>query len=76
MPKLPVVKPRELIKVLRKLGFSELRQKGSHKFFYRQEDGKATVVPFHSKDISRGLLRKILNEIGLSPGEFKKLLKK
>ena len=74
MPKLPIVKSRKLIKVLQKLEFVEIRQKGSHKFFYREKDNKATVVPIHTKDIGRGLLRKILNEIDLSPDEFINLL--
>lgn len=74
MPKLPIVKAKKLIKVLQSLDFIELRQKGSHKFFYRKKDNKATVIPFHSKDIGRGLLRKILNEINLSVDEFVKKL--
>lgn len=74
MPKLPIIKPRKLIKALHKLGFVEVRQKGSHKFFYCDKDHKATVVPMHTKDIGRGLLRKILNEIDLSTDEFLKLL--
>ncbi len=74
MPKLPIVKPRELIKVLQKLGFNETRQSGSHRFFKRLSDGKTTVVPIHTKDIGRGLLRKILNEIDLSPKDFIKYL--
>jgi len=51
-----------------------VRQKGSHGFFYRKSDNKATVIPIHNKDIGRGLTRKILNEINLSVDEFIKLL--
>jgi len=76
MPKLPIIKPVSLIKLLKKLGFVELRQKGSHKFYFRSSDNKATVVPAHTKDIGRGLLRQILNEIDLSVDEFVKLLRK
>lgn len=76
MPKLPVVKPKQLIKLLHKLGFQEIRQKGSHKFFYRRSDKKSTLVPYHSKDLGKGILKKILNEINLSVEEFIKLLKK
>jgi len=43
---------------------------GSHRFF-RHSDGRTTVVPIHSnKDIKRGLLRGILNEIKMSREEF------
>ena len=32
MPKLPVLKAPELIKILNKMGFESIRQKGSHVF--------------------------------------------
>ena len=76
MPKIPIIPAKKLIKVLLKLEFIELRQKGSHKFFYRQSDNKATAVPLHNKDLGKGLLKKILNEIDLSVEELIKLLKK
>jgi predicted RNA binding protein YcfA (HicA-like mRNA interferase family) len=70
MPKISPVKPRDLIKFLNKEGFFEIRQKGSHKFF-KHSDGRTTIVPFHSsKPIGKGLLRKIFNEIKISPQEF------
>lgn len=73
MPKLPVVTPKQLIKILESLGFSETRQKGSHKFF-KHSDGRVTSVPFHSGDLGKGLLRKILNQIKISPEELRQLL--
>lgn len=70
MPKLSPVKARKLIKFLQKKNFHEIRQRGSHKFFAHQ-DGKTTVVPVHPrKEIGPGLLRKILNDIQVSPEEF------
>ena len=74
MPKLPIIRPVKFINILNKIGFVEVRQKGSHRFFYRKSDNKATVIPIHNKDIGRGLTRKILNEINLSVNEFVKLL--
>lgn len=60
--------------VLRKLGFYPTEQKGSH-LMWEHYDGRFTAVPRHGgEDISRGLLRKILKEIGLSPEEFVKHL--
>ena len=74
MSKLPLLSSVELCKILKKLGFDEIRQKGSHKYF-KHTDGRATVVPMHgNRDVSRGLLRKILNEIELSREEFLKNL--
>ncbi len=76
MPKLPVVSAKQFIKVLEDLGFVETRQKGSHKFF-KHRDGRVTSVPFHAgEDLGKGLLRKILNQIEVSPEEFRKLLGK
>jgi len=74
MSRLPILSPRKLIKILKKLGFKKIRQEGSHAFF-KHPDGKTTVVPFHSgKDIGRGLLRQIIEDIGLTAKEFQKYL--
>jgi len=70
MPNLPILKPREVVTLLAKLGFVEVRQKGSHKQ-YRHPDGRCTTVPFHpGKDISPLLLRQIVKDIGLTIEEF------
>lgn len=72
MTQIPTVKPLQMIKFLKKLDFEEIRQVGSHKYF-RHKDGRRTVVPFHHKDIKRGLLRGILKDIQLTPQEFLEL---
>ena len=70
MPKLPVLKPREVVARLETLGFLEVRQRGAHKQF-RHPDGRATTVPFHKgRDISPVLLRKIARDIGISAEDF------
>ncbi len=70
MGKLPVLKPKEVVAILEKLGFIETRQRGSHKQF-RHDDGRSTTVPFHSgKDISPILLRQIAKDIGLTVEEM------
>jgi predicted RNA binding protein YcfA (HicA-like mRNA interferase family) len=73
--KLPIVRPEELTRVLEKLGFScTRRSKGSH-FRYKHPDGRKTTVPVHKgKDISRGLLRKILRDVDISVDELNKWL--
>ena len=66
MGKLPMLKPQEVSSLLQKLGFVEVRQRGSHKQ-YRHADGRGTTVPYHAgRDISRTLLRKIAKDIGLT----------
>jgi predicted RNA binding protein YcfA (HicA-like mRNA interferase family) len=66
----PVLKPAEVVAILRKLGFVELRQRGSHKQF-RDDQGRCTTVPFHSgRDIAPTLLRQIAKDIGLTIAEL------
>ena len=70
MPRPPVLKPREVVAILRALGFEEVRQRGSHKQF-RHPDGRFTTVPFHEgRDISPILLRQIAKDIGLTVSDF------
>ena len=67
---LPVLKPKEVVAVLEKLGFALARQKGSHQQF-RHADGRATTVPMHaSRDLSPLLLRQICKDISVSPEDF------
>ncbi len=73
MSSLSPIKAVALIKILKKLGFVERRQKGSHLFLSHQ-DGRTTVVPVHpSKQIGVGLLRSILRDVKVSPDDFEKL---
>ncbi|MBA3640885.1 MAG: type II toxin-antitoxin system HicA family toxin [Acidobacteriota bacterium] len=70
MSKPPVLKPREVVAILKRLGFAEVRQRGSHKQF-AHADGRVTTVPFHQgRDISPALLRQIADDINLSLEEF------
>jgi len=72
--KLPLLSAREIIRVLGKMGFEEIRQKGSHRYF-KHPDGRVTVVPVHpGRDIGRGLLKRIMNEIEVDREEFFKYL--
>lgn len=76
MGKLPIVTSKELIRVLEGLGFEVVRQKGSH-LRLKHSDGRVVTVPVHlGQDIGRGLLRKILRDVELSPDEFAVLLEK
>lgn len=71
MSKLPLLKAKEVIKVLYKLGFIFRRQKGSHMFF-EHPDGRTTVIPNHpSEQIDRGLLNKIIKQdLQMDPDDF------
>ena len=72
MSKLTICSSRDMERLLNKLGFKELRQNGSHKFF-AHEDGRCTVVPFHNTDLKRGLIKAILKDIGLNDDEYERL---
>jgi len=64
-----------MVRMLRHLGFELLRQKGSHAYFQHQ-DGRCTVVPMHrGEDLGRGLIRTILRDIEVSPGDFARFLR-
>jgi len=66
----PILKPLEVVALLERLGFQEVRQRGSHKQL-RHTDGRVTTVPVHQgRDISPTLLRQIARDIGLNVQEL------
>ncbi len=75
MSRIPIVDFKTMDKILRKMGFQAIRQKGSH-VFYRHPDGRTTTLPNHpGRDLSRPLMREILREIELDSQTFEKALK-
>lgn len=76
MPKLPVVKAKELLKILKKFGFFEHHQAGSH-IQLKHPDGRRTTIPYHpAKEIRKGTLRGIINDLGITVEEFINISKK
>ena len=70
MPKLLVIKARQLYKILLKLGFEKHHQVGSH-IQLRHPDGRRTTIPYHpSQEIRKGTLKAILNDIDVTTEEF------
>ncbi len=71
MPKLRRVSGREAIRALEKLGFEQVRQRGSHVVLKRQmlEGAIGCVVPLH-RELAIGTLRGILRQAGVTPEEF------
>ncbi|MBI2009916.1 MAG: type II toxin-antitoxin system HicA family toxin [Candidatus Chisholmbacteria bacterium] len=75
MPKLPVVSGKDLVKVLGKIGFTKVSQKGTH-IKMQHLDGRVAIVPQH-KSLKKGTLKKgILNPLGISVEVLMRLLKK
>ncbi len=73
MPKLPVLSGKEIIKILEKIGYCQIRQRGSH-IRLACPNRKSVTVPDY-KTVGRGLLRKIIRDAEISRKEFEKLLK-
>jgi len=73
MPKIPSIKPRELIKKFEKLGYVIDRQKGSHVILFHPVKERRIVIPMHVKDLPRGTLIAIIKQAGLTREEFLKL---
>lgn len=57
--------PKEMISLLKKNGFVEVSQNGSHVKMRNKETGKQTTVPYHSKSLKKGLEQAILKQAGL-----------
>jgi predicted RNA binding protein YcfA (HicA-like mRNA interferase family) len=71
--RLPILKPQEVVRILKRIGFTEARKTGSHLILINKESRKIIPVPIHKKDIKRGLLISIVKQTELKPEEFIKL---
>ena len=71
---LPGVRAKEVIKALEQAGFEFQRQTGGHVSLRNSETQRTTVVPVHSQELPRWLLKKIIKDAGLSEDEFRELL--
>jgi predicted RNA binding protein YcfA (HicA-like mRNA interferase family) len=68
MNKLPVMSGKDICRILSKMDFAPIRQRGSH-VFMQHPDGRGTVVPMHAH-IGKGLLKRILNESEIDRKDF------
>ena len=62
MTRLPSLKPKEVLKILKKHGFIERRQIGSHMQLFHPVSNLRTTVPMHNKDLKRKTLASILRQ--------------
>ena len=70
MSKLRLIDAGRMEKLLFRLGFERVRQKGSH-VFYRHPDGRVTTVPHHKgRMLARPLVREILREIRITVEQY------
>jgi len=71
VPKLPHRSGAEVIRARERLGFSQVRQKGSHVVLRRGPTG--CVVPLH-REVKAGTLAGVLRQAGVTTEEFLKVL--
>lgn len=74
MPRLPAIRPKEVISILEKKGFILKRVSGSHHVYVHPETKRRVVIPVHGRDIAKGTLLEILKEAGLSKDELEDFL--
>jgi predicted RNA binding protein YcfA (HicA-like mRNA interferase family) len=74
-PRLPTLKPQQVIRALERADFEIDHQTGSHVIMWRANDGRRVVVPWHNRDLGRGLTLRIVKSAGLTREEFIMLLK-
>lgn len=67
MPKLPRISGREAVRAFERLGFTVVRQKGSHIVLRRGERG--CVIPMHHQ-LAVGTLRNAIRQAGITVDEF------
>ena len=76
MSQLPILSSNEILSVLIRIGYSVVRQRGSHMRLQHNDSNTyhPITVPAY-KEIDRSLLRKILRDIPMSVDDFLKWYK-
>ena len=71
MPKLPRVSGADAIRAPEKLGFVQVRQRGSHVVLKRLDStgARGCVVPLHA-ELATGTLRGVLKQAGVTAQDF------
>jgi predicted RNA binding protein YcfA (HicA-like mRNA interferase family) len=71
MSRLPQITARELVAFLKRHGFVEDRQTGSHLTLWNDESGLSVTVPIHTGcNLGRGLVVRILKDAGFTAEDF------
>jgi predicted RNA binding protein YcfA (HicA-like mRNA interferase family) len=73
--KLPVVKPKRLLRALEKRGWEVARVTGSHHILVHDDSQGTVSVPLHNRDMRPGTLNRILKDAGIGRDELRSLLK-
>ena len=74
MSRMPQVTARELARFLKKQGFVEDRQSGSHLTLWHDGKKASVTIPMHTGcDVGRGLALRILKDAGLTVEDYLRL---
>lgn len=65
-PRLPAIKPRQVIRFLEQNGFILDHISGSHYVYYQSASRRRAVVPKHNRDLPKGTLMSLLREAGFT----------
>ena len=67
----PTIKIKELVRFLEREGFVKIHQKGSHATYKNLATHQRITIAIHlGRDIKKGTLKGMLNDLGLSMEEF------
>ncbi len=69
------VKPRELVKLFKSLGFREIRQTGNHLVMRHPDKVQPLVVPIHCRYLHGPTISSLIKIAGLTKSRYLKLLK-
>jgi len=69
MARMPVLKPRQVVRAFGKLGWQVARQKGSHIILVKEGHIATLSVPDHPT-VARGTLRSLIARAGITTKEF------
>ena len=74
MSRIPSLKSRQIVTALERCGFVVIRITGSHYQLFNERTRRHTTVPHHNRDLPRGTVSAIIQQAGLTRGEFLELL--
>jgi predicted RNA binding protein YcfA (HicA-like mRNA interferase family) len=74
--RLTPIKPKGIVRVLEKDGFSIRKQTGSHVILFKKGIRRPISVAMHPRDLPSGTQRAILRQAEISLKEFNKLRKR
>ncbi len=74
MNRLPTIRARQAVHAFKQAGFSEVGQTGSHLHLWHAEQKIRLIIPIHSGDLKRGLMKQLIRQAGLTEKEFRSFL--